>query len=319
MLGTDQDWIDRHAAEWADAGLIDPGQRDAIVRHERSRGAVSAATPDSSRRLTMPAEVAVYLGSVLALTGGAVAVGTAWDGLSFPARLVLAAAISVVGLVAGRFLFDIGEPGTDRIAGFVTTLGIGGVALGTGLVVDELDPNNNAWIPVAVGVAVMLVSLAAWRNRDRPLQLVSAAGGFAVTVASLTELTGRHWWLAGIVYIAGGAWFVVAGHRDRVRPSFIAIAVGGVGAYIGGFMLGGANEHIGPAAALAISLAFIAYTVRFENTVLLVLGILGATIASGALLATTFEGVTSALIIAVIGLVLVVVVIARAGRPATTI
>ena len=313
---TDRDWIDRRASEWADAGLIDDAQRAAIVLHERGRQAALDAAPEPDRRLTVPAEVAVYLGSVLALTGGAVAVGNAWDGLSFPARLGLAIAIALVGLVAGRFLFDIGEAGTDRIAGFVVSLGIGGVALATGLLVDEIKPRAGAWLPLLIGSAVLIVSLAAWRNRDRPLQLATAIAGFGFAVVALVDLAGDNFWISGVVFIVAGAWLAIGGHRERIRPRFISLTGGAIGAYIGGFMLGDQNEHVGPAAALVIALVFIAYTVRAENTLLLVLGILGATIASGALLATTFNGVAAAAIIAAIGLVLVVVVITRSGRRA---
>jgi len=104
------------------------------------------------------------------------------------------------------------------------------------------------------------------------------------------------------------------GHVGRVRPELMAVVAGGVVAYIGGFMLGDLNEHLGPAAALGIAVVFVLSAVRVDQPLLLVLAIFGATIASAALLSTTFDSALSALFIALIGLVLVVVVVMRSSR-----
>ena len=301
-------WLDEHLAEWIEAGIVDEAQRSAIESYERGRETAVA------RRLGIGAEVAVYLGSVLALTGGAVAVGNAWDELSFPARLALACAIAVVGLAGGHWTFRYEEPGTDRVAGFITALGVGGVAFGVALVGDRIDPRERAWVVVAVGVAVLAVSALVWANRDRPMQLAGTVLGFGIAGSALLEVVGEHVWVGGLVAIAVGTGLALFGHVGRVRPELMAVVAGGVVAYIGGFMLGDLNEHLGPAAALGIAVVFVLSAVRVDQPLLLVLAIFGATIASAALLSTTFDSALSALFIALIGLVLVVVVVMRSSR-----
>jgi hypothetical protein len=305
-------WLDQHLDDWVDAGIVDDAQREAIEAYERDLG--PTADEARPRRLSIGAEVAAYIGSVLALTGGATAVGDSWEDWSFGARLALALVLVAVGLGIGHWLFRFGEAGTDRVAGFVTTLGVGGIALATGLIVDEANDRAEVWIPWSVGLAVLIASLVIWRNRDRPMQLATAIVGFVFAGIATADLLDERFWMAGLVFVAAGITLAVLGHLEWANPPLIALAGGGVGAYIGAYMLADLNRHLGPSVALAIALLFVLYAVRVDLTLLLVAAILGATIASGALLSTTFESTVSALGVAVIGLALVGVVISRSAR-----
>ena len=67
------DRVEAHGDAWVDAGLISDEQLDAIRRFEH------LDTP-TTRRFSVPAEIAVYLGSTLALSGGAMVVAQqCWD------------------------------------------------------------------------------------------------------------------------------------------------------------------------------------------------------------------------------------------------
>ena len=65
-------WFDEHADEWVERGLVSNDQVEAIREYERG------ATPPAAR-LPIVAELAVYLGSVLALMSGAMIVAQTWD------------------------------------------------------------------------------------------------------------------------------------------------------------------------------------------------------------------------------------------------
>lgn len=302
------DDLDRRSADWVDAGLISPEQRAAIVQFE------AAAVASPPRRLSLAAEVAVYIGSVFALSGGAMAIGNAWEDLAFGGRLTVAVAIAVVGVAVGQWLFSFGEPGTDRIGGYVTTLGVGGVSFVAGLLADEFGGRDDAWLGVAVGAAMFAASLALWRNRDRPLQALSAALGFGITVGAFVDAVDGEPVVAGMILIIAGAATFGGAHAELVRPGLAVQVAGGVMAYIGAFMLWNIADRLAPAAATVVALAVVAYAVHFDRLVLMVLGIAGATIATTALLARTFHGAVSAAVVALLGLAVVVVVVGRSLR-----
>ena len=244
VLGRDPTWLDRHLDEWVAAGLVDDDQRHAIEDYECERDpALDEVAP---RRLSIGAEVAAYIGGVLALTGGVAAVGESWEDWTFAARLALAGALVVVGLGIGQWLFRFGEAGTDRVAGFVMTLGVGGVALAAGLIVDEVRPRSGAWIPWWVGSTVLVVSLLLWRNRNRPMQLVTAIVGFGFAGIATADLMGERFWIGGVVFVAAGAGLAMLGHFELANPPLIALTGGGVGAFLGSFMLADLNEHLIP-------------------------------------------------------------------------
>jgi hypothetical protein len=302
------DDLDRRSSTWVDAGLITPDQRDAIRRFE------AEAEAEAPRRLSLGAEVAVYVGSVFALSGGAMAIGNAWSDLAFGGRLAVAITIAVIGVAVGQWLFSFGEAGTDRVAGYVTTLGVGGVSFVAGLLADEFGGRDSAWMGVAVGAGMLVASIALWRNLDRPLQALSALLGFGITVGAFVDAVDGEAVVAGLVLIAVGVALFVAAHVESLRPALVVEMGAGALAYVGGFMLWDISERFAPAVATVIALLVVVYGVRFEQLVLMVLGILGATIAATSLLAATFEGAASAAVVALLGLIVVVVVVTRSLR-----
>lgn len=78
-----RDRVEAHGDAWVDAGLISTERLEAIRRFEHLDAAMS-------RRCSVPAEIAVCLGSTLALSGGAMIVAQQRDDLAFVGRLALA-------------------------------------------------------------------------------------------------------------------------------------------------------------------------------------------------------------------------------------
>ena len=302
------DTIDRRADEWVAAGIVSPGQAEEIKRFEHDD------EPESSGRLTVAAELAAYFGSVLALMGGAVLVGRRWDDIGLGARSAIAAGIALVGFLAGRWLVQQHESGTDRLGAFMWVVGAGGWAMLVGLVVDEYGPERSEWVAIAVGVALASVGVALWRNLDRPLQLLTAAAGVLVAFLATAELVDLRVWLGGIVFIVLGSVVAIAAAAGRLRPRLIGIAVGAAGAYGGAIALGDFNRHLGPVAALAVGLVVVAGALVGREMLLLVLGVFGTLIATQALLATTLSGAAASAVVALLGLVVVIVAVGRTAR-----
>src|SRR5258708_34541958 len=90
-------------ARWTQDGLIDAEQRDRIEAAERAR---TAAAP--SRRLPLVAEVLGYVGAIIAIVAGGVAISQVWS--RFPPGAQLAfAGVAPAGRLAARAL--LGTPG----------------------------------------------------------------------------------------------------------------------------------------------------------------------------------------------------------------
>ena len=121
-------WLDEHAEQWVEHGLVTTDQVDAIrafEQHERTEP-----------RLSIVAELAVYLGSVLALMSGAMMVGPNWEALRTAGQVAIGLAVAALGFLAGGRLIRLDDPGTRRLASFMWLIGTGGVALTLGAVVD---------------------------------------------------------------------------------------------------------------------------------------------------------------------------------------
>ncbi len=302
--------LDDHMRQWVDAGLLSPDQAAAIAVFERGRGSMP------ERRLPVAVEVAAFVGSVLALMGGAAAVGPNWDRIPVGGRVLLGIAVTVVGLLVGRRLLSLGEPGGDRLGAFLHVVAIGGAAMITATVMAEIDPERPAWTTIAVGATVCSMGLSLWRNGDRPLQFLATVVGLAAMVVGTAELTGAPAWLVGPAVMTMGASVAAAAASGLMRPRTSALVAGGFLAYTGAFVLGDVNEHLGPAVALAVAALAIAFALVDGLLPLLVAGVLGALVATQALLLTTLTGPIASAIVALSGIVIIVVAANRATRSA---
>jgi len=303
-------WLDGHTRQWVDVGLISEGQADAITQFERRTD--DTARPD---RLGLGTEVAVYLGSVLAIMGGAVLVGRNWRELEMPGRLGIAVVISVVGFLAGSWLTRLGEERTNRLGSFLWVIGTGGVALGIGAVLAEFDPEPGA-AALMVGLPVLALGAMLWRNLDRPLQMLTTAVGLGVTIGGVIEISDLRVWVGGIVVWALSVVTAVGAASGAIRPRLVALLTAAVGAMFGAMMLGELDEHLGPAAATVTAAGVVVFALVDRSIPVLVVGVLGFLFATEALLATTFTGQASSLIVTVVGLAVVVVAVVRSVRGA---
>lgn len=299
-------WLDEHAKSWVDAGLLSARQAEAIRDFEHC---TEPAAPPA--RLNLVTEVAAYVGSVLALMGGGAAVARSWNQLGFGIRLTVAVALAATGLVAGRWLVRLGEAGARRLGSFLWVIGAGGVAMASAVVAAEVEPSDDGWIVVAAGVPVMLLGLGLWRNLDRPLQLLTAVIGLGLTLGGVGAITGIPSWVGGLVVLALGLIVGELAIAHVLEPRLPAALIGGIGAYVGAMTLSDLDERLGSAVSLVVAVVMMAVALREHLTPLLAIGVLGALIATQALLATTFTGAAASLVVTLLGLGTLAVVIFR--------
>ena len=305
--GTDSDWLDEHAARWVEHDLVTSDQIEAIRAFERHEA-------PASPRLSIVAELAVYLGSVLALMSGAMMVGQSWEALRTAGQLAIGVAIAALGFIAGTRLIRLDDPGTHRLASFMWLIGTGGVALATGVLVDTAAFDEPGWNVLIVGLPVFAIGTALWRNLDRPLQVLTTAVGAGLALGGIGALLSTPPWIGGILVwlaaIAVGTLAII----QRLRPELYVLAVAAITAMIGAVMLADVSELTAAIAATITASGIVAVGLARHLVPILVIGVIAFLQGLQGLLAMTLSGVPAAAVVAVAGIAVVIVVIARSTR-----
>jgi hypothetical protein len=305
-------WLEGHAHEWVRVGLISPDQAESIKHFEH------LDEPVAPQRLTIVAEVASYLGSVIAFAGGGAIVGRYWDELGTPVQLLSAFAIAAVGFAAGTWLVHLAEAGTERLGSFLWVVGAGGVAMAAAVTMHQIDPRDPAWFAVVIGLLVLTVGLGLWRNLNRPLQMLTAAGGLVALSAGVSNLLDVSVWVVGsITWVASTAFGVVAA-LDHVRPRLVALAVSAAGVMVGAFVLAGQSERTAALVSMASAAMIVSFALYDRSWPLVALGLIAFFIAMMAMMQTVLRGMAAQLVAVVIGLIVVAAVAMRAQRTSGT-
>ena len=299
-------WLDEHAEQWVEHGLVTSDQVDAIrdfEQHER-------AEP----QLSIGAELAVYLGSVLALMSGAMMVGPNWEALRTAGQMAIGFAIAALGFVAGARLIRLDDPGTRRLASFMWLIGTGGVALTLGAVLDAAAFEEPGWNLVIIGLPVAALGAALWRNRERPLQVVPTAVGTGLVVGGVGALLAIPPWIGGILVWTAALVVGALAIAQVFRPEVYVLAVAAIAAMIGAVMLSDVSELTASVAATITAAGIVAVGLARHLVPILVIGVIAFLQSLQGLLMTTLNGALAAAVVAVAGLVVVIIVIARSTR-----
>jgi hypothetical protein len=301
------DWLDDHAAAWVEHGLVSSDQIDAIREFEHEH---APAPP----RLSLIAELAVYLGSALALMSGAMMTGQAWDSLGVGGRVGIGLALAALGFVAGTRLMHLDDPGTRRLASFMWLIGTGGIALAAAALADAAQFDEPGWNLLIVGVPVTAAGALLWRNLDRPLQVLTTAVGVGLTLGGIGALLSVSTWLGGILIWLTALAIGALATTQRLRPELYVLGVAAIAAWFGALMLTELNEILGPAAATVTAAGIVAVGLARHLVPILVIGVLAFLQALQGLLLATVSGAVAAMGVAIVGLAIVVVVIVRSTR-----
>jgi hypothetical protein len=305
------DELESHLASWEDAGIITPDQHAAITALESH----PPETAEERPRLSLGAEVAVYLGSILALMGGAVIIGRAWEGLVFAGRLAIALAVAALGFAAGATLARFPERPTQRLASFLWLIGTGGVVLAIVALFDVTGFDHGGWNLVAIGLPITAIGAGLWRNRDLPLQFLTTIVGIGFVAGGLGEILGLPLWVGGLAVWSAAAVAGTLALVDRLHPELFVLAGAAIGVMVGGGMFGAdIDERLGLALQTANAAGVVAIGLARRLNPILVLGVLGFLFGVQNLLMTAFGGALGSMGVALVGIAIVVGVLMHTLR-----
>jgi Predicted membrane protein (DUF2157) len=305
-------WLDDHVQRWVRAGVVSPDQGQAIIRLEA--GAASPPPPSAASRLSIISEAVVYGGSALALSGGSFVIVRSWESVPFVARIAVGLVVAVVGFVGGRALHAMHEPGAERLAGFLWLVGAGGVALATGVSVREAGVETPELIAIPTGSMVAFVGAVLWRNRERPLQLLTTVVGLMVASSSTVSYFDGRPWVGGIALWVAALVVGALAATGRLHPQLFTLMLAAVGLLVACAMLSDLSEHLTAPVGLVTAAGVVVAALSLHRTPVLVIGVVGGLIFLQALFSLYFRGPLASAAVALTGLALVAVVLVRSTR-----
>ncbi len=303
---------------WVAHGLLTREQADRILAAERE----STETDEETGRTPSPvAEALGYVGGVLVLVAAGLVAGRYWSELGVAGRLSVAFGTAALLLAAGASLRPrLGGTGR-RLRAVCWLLSAAAVALGTGLLGDEVLDLSGEVTPVLAAAITACYAAALWPfSREIPQQAavvvaltVTAGTATALLPGSTAAVTGLAAW--GV----GTAWLLL-GWGGLVTPRSPAWVLGG-GVVIAGSLLLALEEAWGTGVALGTAAALVAAGVWQRDLLLLAVAAVATLVAVPATLDRFFpDTLTAPLTLLATGALLIVGALytARRRRPTPT-
>lgn len=270
----------RHKVQqWVDVGIVTPNQAQEILKIEdrdipRS-GAVTSRIV-ATRGVSPLAELASYLAILLVAACSTFFVGHFWSQLGTAGHLSIGLVITVVGLLAGVVVRQMGDDGALRLGSFLWLFGTGGVAISTMSVIDRAGRHDGGLSLLVVGLAVFLLSGALWRNQERPLQFLTAIVGLTLTVSGVGVVGHVHATsseIALVVWLAAVAIGLMS--LQMLRPALTGLVVAEFGSLVGAFALSFPNHLVGVVLGLVSSILAAVVGLALERPPIIVVGAVG--------------------------------------------
>jgi hypothetical protein len=290
----------------------------------------AAEGEQGTRRISVLTEAVAYVGVILLLAGGAVAIGQRWTSIPSWGRVGVLAGAAVFFLLIGIVVRRVREPAIQRLAGVVWFLSVACVAGAVWLAWYNAYGSTGP-VTVLVGLAVTLYSAALWLIRRGALQNVAVFAGLVVTILGIVDIgvdivnghggTGSAPAIVGVLplWAFGLAWAWL-GWRRYVEPVWVTIPCGVILALIVPiFAVYHGWGHAGYAIGIATAAAVMAASGPLRNIPLLALGALamfGYVTSAAVRYLHHSLGVPSALAITGVLIIGLAVVSARLGRAA---
>lgn len=308
--------LEERLTRWVDAGLISADQARAVTRFEDAQpggGLPTAGKAEPSPGLPPLAEALAYLGIVLVAASGTLVVVRFWRDLHLGGQMGIAALVAVLGLGAGAVLTRTADAGARRLGSFLSLCGTAGVGLAAGVLAADLGGHDAGVTALVAGLAVLLVSVGLWRNRDRLLPFLSSLGGAVATLAGLRAVIDLHPTPAEVGWTVWGAGVVLAGLGwwHALRPPLASLLVGVVGALGGAMAVADRHDALGAALGLATAVVAVVGGVGGREPPLVAVGVAGFLVFLARILAIYVQGTVSALVVLFLGVVLVIYALER--------
>jgi hypothetical protein len=277
--------LDELLGRWVAEGWIEAGQAARIRAEEGARAqasvsgqpgqAVVPAPAEVPRRAPLVVEALGYLGGLLAIVAGFVAVDQLWPGIPTGAELAFAAAGAVaLGAVAAMMRTG-GAPALARLRSVLWLMSTVCVVAFMGVLAAQVwDFSPAVTALVAAGVATPYAALLWWRTRAPLQQVATFAGAATVVGAGIASVApGLGAWGPGLgIWVLSAGWGVTA-HLGYLVPRGTGYLAAAIGLLIGAQMT--MQEAAGHVLAVATVLGLLAAGVALRRVWVLALGALG--------------------------------------------
>jgi hypothetical protein len=177
-----------------------------------------------------------------------------------------------------------------------------------------IGPVDDAWYAVAIGLTIAVLGLGLWRSLDRPLQLLTGAGGVLVTCGGVIGLTGMSTWIAAPVLQVASIAFAGLTLAGRVRPRLVALVISAVGLMIGAFLYADLSQEFSAIMAMVSAAGIVTFALVDRSWPLVALGLLAFFVATTSMMETVLDGIVARLIAVVLGLTVLAAVAFRAQK-----
>lgn len=245
-----RDQLDR----WTAAGIIDAGQAARMESAEQARAGAGGVSSPGRRALPLVVEVLGYVGAVIAISAGFVAVRQVWPRVPSTAMLSFTAVAAVLLIVIGAVLRTGGQPAYGRLRSVLWLLA---TAAGTDcatIVANEVLRLGDHGLLLTSAAAWAGLAIPLWWFGKSALQHVVMFGGLVALLAAglyqaepVISLTGY----GTAIWILSALWGLAAYRRYLVPPAAgLAVASGGV--------LGGATMTMTSPAGQALAVLTVA-------------------------------------------------------------
>ena len=271
-------------ARWTAAGLIEAAQASRIEQAEAARtgpgaAAKSMAQPPAGagerRGLPFVVEALGYLGAVIAIAAGIVAVQQFWPHVPTSAELAFAGAAAVLLLAAGAVIKTGGEPAFARLRGALWLLATASAASFAAVLAGQFGHMSDTDTALLSSLAWTACAIPLWwRERSALLHLSMFGGLVALAESGIARFaTAPPQWEFGLALWVMSVIWGVAARRKYITPETAGLAAAGAGVLVGASLT--MDTAAGVVLALATVAALLAAGVMFRRVLFLGLGAVG--------------------------------------------
>jgi hypothetical protein len=182
------------------------------------------------------------------------------------------------------------------------------------VVTNKVDPADHAWFAVVIGLTVAALGIGLWRNLDRPLQLLTAAGGSLAAFSGVVALTDASAWIAAPMLQIAALALGAAAAMGLVRPRLMALMTAAAALMVGAFLYSEGSERFSAIAAVVSAAAIVAFALHDRSWPLVALGLIAFFIGTMAMMSAVLHGTAARLVAVLFGLTVVGYVAVRAQR-----
>jgi Predicted membrane protein (DUF2157) len=272
------DELRERLARWTAAGLIDAAQASRIEEAEAARLRTSegaAADATARRRLPLVVEALGYLGAVIAIAAGVVAVQQYWQHIPASAELAFAGGAAVLLLAAGAVVKTGGEPAFARLRSVLWLLATASTASFTALLAGRFGHMSGTDTALLSSLAWTVCAVPLWwRERSALLHLSMFGGLVALAGTGLARLVpaAAQWEFGLALWVMSVIWGAAAWRR-YIAPETAGLAASGAGVLVGASLT--MDTAAGEVLALAAVAALLAAGVILRRVLFLGLGAVG--------------------------------------------